>query len=78
MAVKKNAMHVMEMTLRCWRPLSILVLAMWVVGLQADAQTPGLSIQLNAGCPRLSITGAENCRYAVQYIASVALTNNWQ
>jgi glutamine amidotransferase PdxT len=68
----------MEKTLRSWRSLSVLALALWSMGLPADAQTPGLSIQLNAACPRLSITGAVNARYAVQCVGNLSPTNNWQ
>src|ERR1035437_9515160 len=76
--MKKNAAQFMEMTLRYWRPFGILALAMWVLGTQANAQTPGLSAHLNAGYPSLSITGTVNSCYAVQYVGNLSRTNNWQ
>ena len=51
---------------------------MGVLGPQADAQTPGLSIQLNAGYPSLRITGTVSSRYAIQYLGNLSPTNNWQ
>lgn len=56
----------------------ILALAIWVVGSQANAQTPGLSIHLNAGYPSLSITGTVTSCYAVQYVGNLSRTNHWQ
>jgi hypothetical protein len=62
-----------------WRRL-LLVLALAAGALEARvyAQAPGLSIQMNAGCPTLSITGAVNGAYSVQYLTNLSQLGDWQ
>jgi formylglycine-generating enzyme required for sulfatase activity len=56
------------------RFLSLLCLAVWVVGPRASAQTPPvLDLRLYAG---LSITGVVGTVYSVEYVTDLAQTNN--
>jgi hypothetical protein len=62
---------------RCWPSLGKLALVLSVSGLQAHAEAPGLSIQLNAGHACLCITGLVNSNYVVQYATNLVQANNW-
>ncbi len=57
--------------------LRSLALAVLVSGSGAYAQGPGLNIQLVAGQACLSITGAVNGSYLVQYATNLAQANQW-
>src|SRR5439155_24212043 len=58
------------------RFLRALCLVVWAVTPRASAQTPpGLDIQLYAG---LTITGAVDTVYSIQYVTDLAQTNAWR
>lgn len=60
------------------RFLFVLGLAAWAVGPRASAQTPpSLGIQINAGCPTLSLTGTVGTVYSIQYASDLTQTNRW-
>jgi len=58
-----------------FRFLSILCWAALAGAPRASAQTPGLNIQMYAG---LSITGAVDTVYAVEYVTDLTQTNSWR
>jgi formylglycine-generating enzyme len=60
------------------RFLSILFLAVWALTPPASAQPrPSLGLQISAGQPTLSLTGAVGTVYSIQYATGLSPTNLW-
>ena len=60
------------------RFLSVLYVAVWAAGPPASAQLrPSLGLQVAAGLPTLSLTGAVGTVYSIRYASDLSPTNLW-